>query len=126
MLLMQNSRADNCLTRLKPMFVRDNQLIYDLSRENIFPGGNEFRNFDSKDLRINGLGVINTEFADQVYHVTLRPDQIRRTTDYLTENDMNGRFLVKNNRANDPDLESDYIQVHFSLERPKLLPKKES
>ncbi len=120
-LLMQNSRADNCLTRLKPMFVRDNQLIYDLSRENIFPGGNEFRNFDSKDLRINGLGVINTEFADQVYHVTLRPDQIRRTTDYLTENDMNGRFLVKNNRANDPDLESDYIQVHFSLEMAEPL-----
>ena len=113
--MMQNSRSDNCITNLKPLFVRDNQLIYDLSRENIFPAGNEFRNFDSKDIRINGLGVIKTEYLDPVYHVTLRPDQVRRGADYLTENDMNGRFLVKNNRATDPDLESDYIQVHFSL-----------
>ncbi len=114
--MLQNSRTDNCLVNLKPLFVRDNQLIYDLSRENIFPGGNEFRNFDSKDLRINGLGVIKTEYLDPFYHLTLRADQMRRTADYLTENDMNGRYLIKNNRANDPDLESDYIQVHFSLE----------
>ncbi len=119
--LMQNNREDNCILNLKPLFVRDNQLIYDLNRENVFPGGNEFRNFDTKDLRINGLGVVNIEYKDPVYEVTLRTDQIRRVNDYLTENDMNGRYLVKNNRANDPDLESDYIQVRFSLEMPEPL-----
>ena len=113
--LMQNTREDNWITNLKPQFVRDNQLIYDLSRENVFPGGNEFRNFDTKDIRINGLGVVNVEYSDPNYKVTLRTDQIRRQNDYLTENDMNGRYLVKNSRANDPDLESDYILVHFSL-----------
>ena len=120
-ILKQNNREDNCLRNLKPTFVRDAELIYDLSRENTFPGGNEFRNFDTKDLRINGFGVSAIVFRDPNYKVTLRTDQPRPNTGYLTENDMNGRYLIKNNRANDPDLESDYIDVLFSLEMPEPL-----
>jgi hypothetical protein len=114
--LSQNSRTDNCLRNLKPLFVRENQLSYDLSRENVFPGGNEFRNFDTKNIRINGLGVANIEFVNPLYHVTLRTDQLRREGDYRSESDLNGRYLIKNDRVTDSDLESDYIQVHFSLE----------
>lgn len=114
--LMQNSRSDNCLTKLKPLFVRENQLSYDLSRENIFAGGNEFRNFDTKNLRINGLGVTNIEFVRPFYHVTLRTDQVTRGSDYRNENDLNGRYLIKNDRVTDSDLESDYMKVYFSLE----------
>jgi hypothetical protein len=113
--MMQNGRSDNCLVNLKPLFVRDNQLSYDLSRENVFAGGNEFRNFDAKNIRINGLGVAKIEFADPLYHVTLRTDQMQREGDYRQERDLNGRYLIKNDRATDPDLESDYILVRFSL-----------
>ncbi len=114
--VMQNSRTDNCLTKLKPLFVRDNQLSYDLSRENVFAGGNEFRNFDTKNLRINGLGVANIEFIRPLYHVTLRTDQVTRGSDCRNENDLNGRYLIKNDRVTDSDLESDYMKVYFSLE----------
>ena len=119
--VMQNARADNCLMNLKPLFVRDNQLSYDLSRENIFSGGNEFRNFDTKNLRINGLGVVNIKFVNPLYHVTLRTDQIRRAGDYRFESDLNGRYLIKNDRVTDSDLESDYMLVHFSLQMPEPL-----
>lgn len=119
--VMQNARADNCLMSLKPQFVRDNQLVYDLSRDNVFPGGNEFRNFDTKNLRINGLGVANIEFVNPLYHVTLRTDQIRREGDYRFESDLNGRYLIKNDRITDYDLESDYMLVHFSLQMPEPL-----
>ena len=114
--VMQNSRTDNSLTKLKPLFVRDNQLSYDLSRENVFAGGNEFRNFDTKNLRINGLGVANIEFLRPLYHVTLRTDRVTRGGDYRNENDLNGRYLIKNDRVTDSDLESDYMKVYFSLE----------
>lgn len=117
----QNSRADNCLTNLKPLFVRDNQLSYDLGRENVFEGGNEFRNFDSKNLRANGLGVANIEFINPFYHVELKTDQIRQQREYRNESDLNGRYLVKNDRVTDSDLESDYIQVHFSLKTQEPL-----
>jgi hypothetical protein len=119
--VMQNSRADNCLVNLKPLFVRDNQLSYDLSRENVFLGGNEFRNFDTKNIRVNGLGVANIEFINPLYHVTLLTDRIRRESNYRFESDLNGRYLIKNDRATDSDLESDYIQVHFSLRVPEPL-----
>jgi len=46
---------------------------------------------------------------------------MRREGGYRIENDLNGRYLVKNDRANDPELESDYVMVHFSLETPMPL-----
>ena len=119
--VMQNSRKDNCLTKLKPLFVRDNQLSYDLSRDNVFSGGNEFRNFDTKNIRVNGLGVVNIEFINPLYQVTLQTDQIRRENIYRSGNDLNGRYLIKNDRVTDSDLEADYILVRFSLEMPEPL-----
>ena len=119
--VMQNSRTDNCLTKLKPLFVRDNQLSYDLSRENVFAGGNEFRNFDTKNLRINGLGVANIEFIRPLFHITLRTDLVTRGSEYRNENDLNGRYLIKNDRVTDSDLESDYMKVYFSLEMAEPL-----
>jgi len=118
--VMQNTRTDNCLTNLKPLFVRNNLLSYDLSRENVFAGGNEYRDFDTKNIRMNGLGVANIEFINPDYHVTLRTDQIRGG-DYRNESDLNGRYLVKNDRVTDSDLEADYIFVHFSLEMKEPL-----
>lgn len=120
--VMQNSRSDNCLTKLKPLFVRDNQLSYDLSRENVFAGGNEFRNFDTKNLRINGLGVANIEYVNPYYHVSLKTDQVRKEGNYRSEGDLNGRYLVKNDRVTDSDLESDYILVRFSLQMAEPIP----
>jgi hypothetical protein len=114
--LMQNYRSDNAITNLKPLYIRNNQLTYNYSQENVFKGGNEFRNFDAKNLRINGIGVANIEFIQPIYHVTLKTDLTREKENYSFENDLNGRYLIKNDRANDPDLESDYIIVHFSLE----------
>ncbi|HKI88310.1 MAG TPA: DUF5103 domain-containing protein, partial [Draconibacterium sp.] len=41
--IMQNNRWDNAIRDLKPLFVRNSQLIYDYNRGNVFEGGNEFR-----------------------------------------------------------------------------------
>ena len=119
--LMQNTRTDNCLVNLKPSFVRNNQVGYGFDHEYIFPGGNEFRNFDAKNLQTNGSGVTNTEYKNALYQVNLRPDHLRRLGDYLTESDLNGRYLIKNDNTTDADLESDYILVRFSLEMAEPL-----
>ncbi len=121
--LMQNYRSDNAVTNLKPLYVRNNQLSYDYNKENVFKGGNEFRNFDAKNLKINGMRVEKIDYLQPFYHVTLKTDLSRERENYIFENDLNGRYLVKNDRANDPDLESDYILVHFSLEVPHPLPE---
>jgi len=117
--VLQNKREDNKVTSLKPQFIRDHQLVYEYSKENVFQAGNEFRNFDAKNLQANGLGVASIEFENPLYHVTLLKDAPRNEGAYRMENDLNGHYLVKNDRANDPELESDYIFVHFSLQTPQ-------
>ncbi len=118
--VMQNSQTDNCITNLKPLFIRQNQLDYNYNKENVFAGGNEFRNFDTKNLRINGRGVQEIQYLDPYYQVRLFPDRITREETYRVGDDLNGHYLVKNDRAEDADLESDYMLVRFSLETPTL------
>ena len=115
--VMQNSRRDNQLSNLKPTFIRQNQLVYE-EKNNLFKGGNEFRNFDTKDLQINGMGVQHIEYNDPYFHVFLEKEPSLHKETYLTRNDLNGNYLVKNDRASDSDLESDYIFVHFALIPP--------
>ncbi|MEI7829413.1 MAG: DUF5103 domain-containing protein [Prolixibacteraceae bacterium] len=118
--VMQNSRSDNRLIQLKPTFIRQNQLVFE-DKINPFRGGNEFRNFNAKNLQTNGMGIRAIEFRDPYYFLFLETDQSRRNEQYLTRNDLNGSFLVKNDRVSDSDLESDYIYVHFSLAPPDLV-----
>ena len=118
--VMQNSRRDNLLSKLKPTFIRQNQLVYE-DKINLFKGGNEFRNFDAKNLQTNGVGIHSIEYRDPYYHLFLEKDLSTREEIYRTRNDLNGSFLVKNDRASDSDLESDYIYAHFFLAPPDLV-----
>lgn len=114
--LMQNRRSDNAIVDLKPNFIRDNVLDYDYSKENIFPGGNEFRYFDIRTKRYNGENVDNIKFIRPYYHVTLRPDAVRGNKKYSGYKDMNGNFVIESqDRVTDFDTECDYMFVHFYL-----------
>ncbi|HZL11827.1 MAG TPA: DUF5103 domain-containing protein [Prolixibacteraceae bacterium] len=114
--LMQNRRSDNAIVDLKPNFIRDNVLDYDYSKENVFPGGNEFRYFDIRTKRYNGENVDNIKFIRPYYHVTLRPDAVRGNKKYSGYKEMNGNFVIESqDRVTDFDTECDYMFVHFYL-----------
>ena len=117
--VMQNGRRDNQLFLTKPTFIRQNQLLYE-EKNNLFKGGNEFRNFNAKNLQTNGMGVRAIEYQDPYFHLFLEKDLSARAESYSSRGDLNGNFLVKNDRANDSDLESDYIYAHFALQPPDL------
>jgi hypothetical protein len=118
--VIQNGRKDNQVTNLKPTFIRQNQLVYE-EKVNLFAGGNEFRNFNAKNLQANGMGVNSIAFLDPYFHIYLEKDQSRRKELYRRWDDLNGNFLVKNDRAQDSDLEADYMLVHFTLIPPDLV-----
>lgn len=114
--LMQNRRWDNAIVDLKPNFIRDNVLDYDYNKENVFPGGNEFRYFDIRTKRYNGENVDNIRFIRPYYHVTLLPDEIRNNKKFSNYKDMNGNFVIESqDRVTDYDTECDYFFVHFYL-----------
>lgn len=114
--IMQNRRWDNAIRGLKPLFIRDKELVYDYDKENVFQGGNEFRYFDIRTRRYNGENVLATTFHRPYYHVTLMPDEIRANQKYFDYKEMNGAFVVESqDPVDDYDTECDYFFVHFSL-----------
>lgn len=114
--LMQNRRWDNAILNLKPNYIRDNVLDYDYNKENVFPGGNEFRYFDIRTTRFNGENVQDIKFFRPVYHVTLLPDVIRSNKKYFSYKEMNGNYVVESqDRVTDFNTECDYVFVHFFL-----------
>lgn len=122
-ILTQNNRWDNAVTNIKPTFLANNTLSYSLDDASTFNGGNEFRYFDTRSLRILTEKVKeNYRDEDLKNHAVLYPEDLRTTKAYTFYNDINGNFLIKNTNAiGNPDLESDYVYVEFFL--PYLNPE---
>lgn len=114
--LSKNNRWDNAITNLKPLFVKENQLIYTYDEGNRFNGGNEFRIFDIRSLRFQTERIYRFDFDSlRNNHVYLIPDENRHSQRYESYRDINGRFLIKVREGNNSDIESDYAFVHFKL-----------
>lgn len=111
----QNYRWDNAITDLKPLFVKDNELIYNYEDGNIFQGGSEFRWIDAKSVRYQTERVQYINFEKPYYHFYLLPDEKRTFKIYFQWQDLNGKFLVKNSLGIESDIEADYVYTTFTL-----------
>ncbi|MDR1980106.1 MAG: DUF5103 domain-containing protein [Tannerellaceae bacterium] len=111
----QNNRRDNRVSNPKPTAILDGQLVYDNNRDLIFEAGNEYRRIEFLTHRYNGMGVDRIQYHEPYYHVELTSDQVRSGKTYRYDQDQNGRFFVRCSNGNDPNTESDYYIVHFSL-----------
>lgn len=115
--ILQNNRWDNAICNLKPLYIHDNMLDYDYNKENVFPGGNEFRYFDNRTNRVNAEHVASTNFFAPYYHKTLKEDEVRCNKKYTKEREMNGLYAIESQdrEIKDYDTECDYVFVHFTL-----------
>ena len=114
--ITQNDRWDNSIRDLKPLFIRNGELVYDYNRENVFKAGNEFRYFDIRTIKQLREGVEKTSFFRPYYHVDLWPGEIRSSKKFFSYKEMNGKFVVESqDRVNDYDVECDYFFTHFGL-----------
>ena len=115
--LLQNNRWDNAKVKLKPQYVKDQQIIYNNDRENVFAGGNEFRNFNIKSIRYHSDRIAAIKQDSLINHVTLLPDEKRSFKLYATDKDINGNFVIKAEDAinKNNNTEADYCNVSFFL-----------
>ena len=113
--IMQNGRFDNAITDLKPLFIKDKLLIYNYDRENVFPGGSEFRHFDLKSIRYKSDRVARIDFIKQQNHITLFVDEKRTFKQYFNDKDINGKYTVEIQEADNWNIDADYVWVHFTL-----------
>jgi len=118
--VMQNGRWDNAITGLKPLFLRDNELEYSYDEENTFNGGNEYRTFDLRTLRVQTQFVRDIVQGPDGYTIVLTTGRSRSFDRYSIENDINGKYLIKNQDGFDNELGSEYVKVKFSLKHDIL------
>jgi hypothetical protein len=115
--MRQNQRWDNCVTDLKPSFVRDieKELEYRFFDESkMFKGGNEFRFFDLRSLLNPGRNVGYVDKRTKPYEVFIARDKSRSVEAYAQYDEMNGNYLVDNYDFRDPAY-TQYAYVNFSL-----------
>ena len=74
--IYQNFRFDMARFLDQPKFYQGSQMIYDYEYENSFPGGNEFRNFNSSQFRYQSGKIFKYAFTDSTYFCYLLPDNI--------------------------------------------------
>jgi len=111
----QNNRSDLVLDDLKPLIIREGLLEYTDHSNNILPGGNEYRNFEMKDLKYRSGSVKNIEFINPYYHVELFPDKPRNKSPYFYNEDINGRYFIDIQGIDKKNTGADYVFVHFTL-----------
>jgi len=111
----QNHRTDNSCKYLSPNYAKQDKLIYDYDEENVFEGGNEFRHIDLTTV-LNNTDRVAKIYRDKGFYTCyLYSDNKRTYKRYLEYQDINGKFLIKTIDQNDWHLESEYVNVHFSI-----------
>ncbi len=113
--LTQNNRWANFKSGLKPVYVKDEQLVYDYDQENVFAGGNEFRNFDIKSIHYHSENIASIKTDSFGNHVTLLADEKRAFKQYSTQRDIDGNFVIKIQEGSNSEVDADYCAVSFFL-----------
>ena len=121
-LIIQNNNLKSAISDLKPQFTIGNELIYRYDDEASFWAGNEYLNFETKNVRAASLGVQFIDLQD-LYHSYLITQINRKNRPYTWNPDINGNFLINALSVNDFDTQADYTQVHFSLQENKFTDK---
>lgn len=114
-ILRQNDRSDGSQKKVKPVFIRKDELVFDNNQEYIFPGNNEFHYFDLKSFRYQSIYIRSIENVEEETVVTLSPGKIRQFTPYIYRRDNNGVSVVSVDERKEPDTEADYAHVVFTL-----------
>jgi uncharacterized protein YqgQ len=111
----QNNREDNSITNLIPLFVKQDQLIYDYEGENSFEAANEFRHFDVKSIRYQSDRIKEITSDSNNINVKLFTDISRSFEEFISIPDINGNFLINKQEAWNSETEAEYVNVKFSL-----------
>lgn len=122
--ILQNNNLKTAITGIEPQFTIGNKLEYRYDQETAFWGGNEFFNFENKDIRGATAAIQYTELKN-TYHNYLYTNIARYDTPYTFNPDINGNFVITTIQGRTPRTEAEYAWIHFSLDHPKVEEGKE-
>ncbi|MBC8769699.1 DUF5103 domain-containing protein [Arenibacter sp. BSSL-BM3] len=112
--IIQNYQWPTAITNISPQFNMGTELVYKYDKETSFFGGNEYFNFDTKDLRAPSSSISRIELAE-LYNHYLFTDYYRYDRPYTYYPDVNGDFVIRTLQGDDSSREAEYSYVHFTL-----------
>ena len=113
-IISQNNRWDNS-RMLKARFADRKKLIFDYDEKLLFPGLNEFRFFNIRDLKSPFENVYSINYRPPYYYVSLKQEKDKTFSRYTAEKDINGKFYIQSVFKEQDMLRADYVHVTFSL-----------
>lgn len=114
-LITKNHNLKSAIDNIKPQYTIGNELIYKYNDETSFAGGNEFLQFDSKDIRATTIDIGKIELNDLYSHF-LFTDRSRDTEPYTYNPDINGQFVIRTLQGENSSIEAEYVWTHFKLQ----------
>lgn len=118
-IVLQNQNLSTAITNLKPQYTIGSKFIYKYNEESSFWAGNEYWNFDNKDVRNATVNISHIELKD-IYHNYLYAHTSRKKNIYTFNPDINGNYVVRNLTATNSDIEAEYVWLHFTLRIPEI------
>ena len=112
--VLQNGSWNTAIFNPSPQYVTANGLRWEHSPELIFPGGNEYRKFETLDVNHTTMGLERMGWDGERFHAYVFPDEPR--PNYVYDESAKGSFLIRNSDNVENDRASDYLWVHFTLE----------
>jgi len=122
--ILQNNNLKTAITGIAPQFTVGNKLEYRYDQETAFWAGNEFFNFENKDIR-GATAAIQYIELKSLYHNYLYTNPARYDVPYTFNPDINGNFVITTLQGRTPRSEAEYAWVHFSLDHTKVAEGKE-
>ncbi|MFT3843807.1 MAG: DUF5103 domain-containing protein [Lacibacter sp.] len=116
--ILQNNRWDNCITNLKPTFVRQNVLEYNTETDGLFQAQKEWRWVDLTSFRLQTDRIEKGDYNNKGQTLYVKPDIERNTLRYMYYRDQNGMFQLGNIEQNNPYWQGDYATVWFRYATP--------
>jgi hypothetical protein len=117
--ILQNRRYDLAKWTKRPVFIKNNLLIYNELNSNDFAGGNEFTFFDTRSFRLKSQKVFQI-IRDSLFYVSLFADVPKPASEGYTFNfDENGKFFIRNQDGLVQNPDADYAITDFALKIPQ-------
>jgi hypothetical protein len=112
--IMQNARGEKGIMNTEPTYINGTQLIFNDPTQNNFPGGNEFRHFDTRSLKLNSEHILRI-VTDTANAIVMLTDPDFGDQAYNFQYDLDGAFYILNQDGTDPRTDADYAHMFFTL-----------
>ncbi len=113
--IIQNGNPFSEMVLSRPRFISPESLIYGGNGEIVFNGINEFRYFNIKSMKYESENISSIDFRNLYYHVLLKPDEFRALKPHFSVRELNGKYFIDKEGAQNNHTDADYVYVHFSI-----------